>query len=81
MLKKLAVLIASGVIASAGVAYAASFEEVDANGDGMITPDELAAAYPDAGEDAVAAIDADSDGQISEEEHTAAVEAGLLPAE
>lgn len=80
MLKKLTVLIASGVIASAGAAYAASFADVDANGDGVISQEEFAAAYPDAGADVMASIDTNGDGQISEEEHAAAVEAGLLPA-
>ena len=79
MLKNLTVLIASGVIASAGAAYAASFTDVDANGDGVITQEEFAAAYPDAGEEAMASVDSNGDGQISEEEHAAAVEAGLLP--
>ncbi len=79
MLKKLTVLIASGVIASAGAAYAASFADLDADGDGVITQEELAAAYPEVGEDAMAAVDANGDGQISEDEHTAAVEDGLLP--
>lgn len=79
MLKKLTVLIASGVIASAGAAYAGSFTDVDADGDGVITQEEFAAAYPDVGEDAMAAVDANGDGQISEDEHAAAVDAGLLP--
>lgn len=79
MLKKLTVLIASGVIASAGAAYAASFADLDADGDGVITQEELAAAYPEVGEDAMAAVDANGDGQISEDEHAAAVDAGLLP--
>lgn len=79
MLRKLTVLIASGVIASAGAAYAASFVDLDADGDGVITQEELAAAYPEMGEDAMAAVDANGDGQISEDEHAAAVDAGLLP--
>ncbi len=79
MLKKLTVLIASGVIASAGAAYAASFSDIDADGDGVVTPEEFAAAYPEAGEEALATVDVNGDGQISEDEHTAAVEDGLLP--
>ncbi len=79
MLKKLTVLFASGMIASAGAAYAASFGDVDADGDGVITQEEFAAAYPEAGEEAMTTADANGDGQLSEEEHTAAVEDGLLP--
>lgn len=79
MLKKLTVLIASGVIASAGAAYAASFADIDADGDGMITQEELAAAYPDVEEETLISVDLNADGQITEDEHMAAVEDGLLP--
>lgn len=68
-----------GVAVLAGVTGAASFGEVDANGDGAVSQDEFAAAYPEAGEDVWAQIDANKDGQVTEDEHQAAMEAGLLP--
>ena len=71
----------AGVLGLAGVAHAAPFAEVDANGDGAISQDEFAGAYPEAGEDAHSQVDANADGQITEAEHQAAVDAGLLPAE
>lgn len=81
MMRKLSTLIASGIIGLAGAAYAASFADIDSNADGSVSADEFAAAYPDAGQDAWTAADANGDGMLSQEEHTAAVEAGTLPAE
>lgn len=71
----------AGVIGTAGAAYAASFGDIDANGDGAVTQEEFAAAYPEAGEAAWTQADANADGQLSEDEHRAAVDAGVLPAE
>lgn len=71
----------AGMLGVAGAAHAASFGDVDGNGDGAISQDEFAAAYPDLGEDVWMQADANGDGQITEDEHQAAVEAGLLPAE
>lgn len=71
----------AGVLGTAGVASAASFGDIDANGDGAVTQEEFAAAYPEAGEDAWTQADANGDGQLSEDELTAAVEAGVLPAQ
>jgi len=81
MMRKLSILLASGVIGLTGAAYAASFADIDSNADGSVSADEFAAAYPDAGQDAWTAADANADGMLSQEEHTAAVEAGTLPAE
>jgi hypothetical protein len=71
----------AGTLSLAGVAGAAPFAEVDANGDGAVSQEEFASAYPDAGEEAWTQIDANADGQVTEDEHQAAVAAGVLPAE
>lgn len=81
MLRKLLALTAAGLIGSAGLVHAASFSDIDADGDGAVTQEEFAAAYPEAGEEAWSAADANGDGQLSEEELTAAVESGVIPAE
>lgn len=81
MMKKLSALIAASLIGIASAAGAASFTDVDANADGAISPDEFAAAYPDAGSDAWTAADANGDGALTEDEHVAAIESGVLPAE
>lgn len=78
MLKRVAAL-AAGLGAVTGIAIAASFTQVDANADGMITQDEFAAAYPDAGAEAWTATDVNGDGVVTEDELVAAVEAGVLP--
>lgn len=57
-------------------ASAATFAEVDANADGWVTPEEFAAAMPDATQDDFVKIDVNGDGAISEEEMAAATAAG-----
>lgn len=64
-----------------GTAAFAAFSDVDSDGDGLLSPDEFAAAFPDVGAEGFVTIDTDADGMVSEPEHIAAVEAGLLPAE
>lgn len=79
VMKKLAAVTAA-LLAIGGVAFAADFAEIDANADGAITPEEFAAAYPDAGEEVWTATDANGDGSVTEEELQAAMESGILPA-
>ena len=59
------------LFASAALAAAPTFQEADANADGWVTPDEFAAAMPEATESDFVAIDTNGDGAISEEEMTA----------
>lgn len=72
-------LIAAGFIGGAGLAHAATFAEIDVDQDGGLTPEEFSAAYPEATQDLWFAIDVNADDVVSEEEHQAAVENGLLP--
>jgi len=53
--------------------------EVDTNGDGMASYDELLAAVPELTEDAFTLIDANGDGMVDAEEYAAAQEAGMIP--
>jgi hypothetical protein len=62
----------------AGTAIAAT--EIDTDGDGVYSMEELVAVYPDMTEAGFTAVDADTDGVVSAEEFAAAIEAGLLPA-
>jgi|GEM_PF-2222744 hypothetical protein len=50
----------------------------DTNGDGVLSQDELIAAYPEITDEVLTAIDTDADGVITVEEHAAALEAGLV---
>jgi len=53
--------------------------EMDTDGDGNVSLEELQAAYPEVGEERFTLIDTDEDGVINEAELTAAQDAGLLP--
>ena len=61
--------------ASAAMAFEAG---MDADEDGVLSEAEMAAAYPGITREILDAVDTDSDGNISLEEWTIAVESGLL---
>ena len=69
------------------VAYAAllaapaalAMDALDADGDGVITYEEMLAAVPTVTEEAFIAIDTNGDGTLDAEEYAAAEEAGTLP--
>lgn len=52
----------------------------DANGDGMLSVEEVQAAFPDVSTESFMEMDVDADGLLSDEEVAAAQEAGILPA-
>lgn len=54
--------------------------ELDANGDGVLTLDEVQASYPEVTADMFTAMDLNADGALDVDEVTAAQEAGMLPA-
>lgn len=62
----------------AGTAFAATVAELDANGDGMVTVDELQMAYPDLTAETFTALDINADGALDDAELQAAVDAGTL---
>jgi hypothetical protein len=81
MTNKLFMMLAAGAIGLAAPAVAASFAEIDGNGDGALSQDEFFAAYPDVSADVWTTTDANADGLVSEDELQAAIEGGSLPAE
>lgn len=54
--------------------------EIDTNGDGLLTIDEVQAAYPEMTADSFTAMDLNADGALDGEEVAAAQEAGIMPA-
>ncbi len=63
--------LATAALLIPAASFAATFAEIDADGDGSVTVEEVTAAMPDADAAAIAALDADGDGMISEEEFAA----------
>ncbi|MEY8831264.1 hypothetical protein AB9K34_23065 [Sedimentitalea sp. XS_ASV28] len=59
------------------MAFAAT--EIDANGDGVLTLDEVQAVYPEISVESFSAMDLNSDGALDDAESVAAQDAGLLP--
>lgn len=53
--------------------------EVDANGDGVLTIDEVQAVYPDITAETFTAMDVNADGALDDDEVVAAQEAGMMP--
>jgi len=70
----LSVMITGGLVAAA---FAAS--HVDANGDGVLTLEEVNAVFPEITGDTFAAMDVNGDGGLDSSEVAAAQDAGLLP--
>lgn len=70
--------VASIVLLSATTAFAQL--AADANGDGVLTIDEVQAAYPDITAESFSTMDLNADGALDEAEVQAAQEAGLMPA-
>jgi hypothetical protein len=64
-------------MAMAATAWAAG--DVDANGDGVLTMDEVQAAYPNINAEAFTAMDVNADGTLDADEVAAAQQAGLMP--
>ena len=70
--------LALGVTLVAPAAFA-DLSELDTNGDGMITFDEMLAAVPTVTEENFLAIDTNGDGTVDADEYAAAEAAGTLP--
>ncbi|MCE8009299.1 hypothetical protein [Aestuariivita sp.] len=77
MKKTVLTLIAAFGLALPATAFAAT--ELDANGDGVLTIDEVQAVYPDITAEAFIAMDVNADGALDDDEVVAAQEAGMMP--
>lgn len=82
-MKRVASALALAAFLTSSLAYAdeAVFKSADMNGDGTMSAEEFAEAFPSLNDDAFTASDTDEDGAISGEEFAAAAAAGTIPVE
>ncbi|WP_292022809.1 hypothetical protein [Maritimibacter sp. UBA3975] len=76
---KLANLAIAASLTIGSVAIAQDVMPIDTDGDGMVAPEELMAAFPDVNEDVFTAADTNGDGMLDMEELASAQEDGLIP--
>lgn len=72
-------LTALAAVALALPTLAAAQSAADANGDGVLTIEEVQAVVPEVNTDTFSAMDANGDGALDADEIAIAQEAGLLP--
>jgi len=80
-MKKFAVQTATIVALTVAASAVTAQSEIDADGDGLLSYNELLAAYPAMTEENFVAIDTNSDGAVDADEMKMATDAGLLPTE
>lgn len=80
MKKILLTLLAVPLAAAPVWAMGEAMTEVDGNGDGMLSVEEVQAAWPEISTDDFLAMDANADGLLDADEVAAAQEGGVLPA-
>jgi len=80
MTKFILIVLGMGFLANSAIAMGEGTIEVDANGDGLMTIDEVRAVFPDVSTKAFAAVDTNDDGALDDAEMVAGQEQGLIPA-
>jgi len=76
-MKRFIIALGATTALMSGAALAAT--EIDADGDGVFSYDEMVAAFPEMTEETYIAVDANADGMVDTEELAAAQEVGLVP--
>ncbi|MEX0365006.1 MAG: hypothetical protein AB3N22_02985 [Ruegeria sp.] len=76
---KIASLTFIAALAIPALAMGQGAAELDTNGDGVLTIDEVQASFPDVTSDVFTAMDLNADGALDADEVAAAQEAGLMP--
>jgi len=76
---KFASLTFIAALAIPALAMGQGASELDTNGDGVLTIDEVQASFPDVSSDMFTAMDLNADGALDADEVAAAQEAGLMP--
>lgn len=71
--------ISCAVIAlTAGAAFAQNFTEIDSDGDGKLTIEEVRQLYPNVKQEGFDMVDTNGDGAVDEAEYDAAQEDGVI---
>jgi len=76
----LTAIAAIAALAFPALAMGQSAAELDVNGDGVLTIDEVQASFPEVTSDQFTLMDLNADGALDADEITAAQQAGLMPA-
>jgi Ca2+-binding EF-hand superfamily protein len=79
-MKRIPLVLASAAFVGATAGVAVAQAEMDTDGDGMFSFNEMLAAFPTLTEETFISIDANADGTVDEAELLAAQESGLVPA-
>lgn len=80
MTKFIAILLGLGFLANSAIAMGENAAEIDTNGDGLMTIDEVQAVFPEVSAEAFAEVDVNDDGALDDAEMVAGQEQGLIPA-
>lgn len=79
MTKFIAILLGLGFLANSALAIGEDAVEIDTNGDGLMTIDEVRAVFPDVSVEAFSEVDANDDGVLDDSEMVTGQEQGLIP--
>ena len=80
MIKHFTSAAAIAALITPALAMSSAAQEIDANGDGLLTIEEVQAVHPDVTTESFSAMDMNADGALDDEEVNAATDAGLMPA-
>ncbi|WP_457648710.1 hypothetical protein [Profundibacter sp.] len=80
-MKKIVTYTATAIALTLAATAVSAQSEIDADGDGLLSYNELLAAYPAMTEENFTAIDTNSDGAVDADEMKVATDAGMLPTE
>lgn len=78
MIKHLTGLAAVAALITPALAMSTSAQEIDANGDGLLTIEEVQAVNPDVTAESFSAMDMNADGALDADEVKAAEDAGMM---
>ncbi len=79
-LKTISATLATVLLIGGGATATSAQTDMDANGDGVYSIEEMQAVFPDLTEETFTTIDANADGVVDADELKAAQDAGMLPA-